>query len=415
MDKPVAGKDANIIGSLGAGSSPYAAVGEQRRRRVGQLRRWLWTGAAVVIAIVAVLGYGYWLSQRGPAMRYVTAPVTRGAVIRSASASGTVNPFLTIIVGAYVSGVIQNIYCDFNTVVKKGQLCAQIDPRPYKAALMQAEGQLARDQAQLEGARIDLERYRTLTKQNSIARQTFEDQTAVVHQFEGTVKLDQGVVETARVNLDYTNIISPVNGTVVSRNVTIGQTVAASFQTPTLFLIATDLTAMEVDTNVTESDIGGIKDGENASFTVESFPERFFDAKVLQIRQAPQTVQNVVTYDVVIGFDNKELLLKPGMTATVRIITARRDDVVRVPDQAVRFTPSGMASTTSSSAQAPESGKSQVWVMRDGHPERVIVKLGLDDETNAEVLEGDLKLGDKVIIGEQRSGQSAPGPFRFGL
>ena len=222
---------------------------------------------------------------------------------------------------------------------------------------MQSEGQLARDQAQLEGARIDLERYRTLTKQNSIARQTFEDQTAVVHQFEGTVKLDQGVVETARVNLDYTNIISPVNGTVVSRNVTIGQTVAASFQTPTLFLIATDLTAMEVDTNVTESDIGGIKDGENASFTVESFPERSFDAKVLQIRQAPQTVQNVVTYDVVIGFDNKELLLKPGMTATVRIITARRDDVLHVPDQAVRFTPSGMASATSSSARAPESRK----------------------------------------------------------
>ena len=226
----------------------------------------------------------------------------------------------------------------------------------------------------------------------------------MVHQFEGTVKLDQGVVETARVNLDYTNIISPVNGTVVSGNVTIGQTVAASFQTPTLFLIATDLTAMEVDTNVTESDIGGIKDGENASFTVENFPERSFDAKVLQIRQAPQTVQNVVTYDVVIGFDNKELLLKPGMTAIVRIITARRDE-----DQAVRFTPSGMASTTSSSAQAPESGKSQVWVLRDGHPERVIVKLGLDDETKAEVLEGDLKLGDKVMIGD-----SAPGKVRLG-
>jgi HlyD family secretion protein len=415
MDKRVAGEEANVIGALRAVRPADAAVGEPQRRRVWQLRRWLWTGAAVVIVLAAVLGYGYWLSQRGSAMRYVTAPVTRGAVIRSASASGTVNPFLTIIVGAYVSGVIQNIYCDYNTVVKKGQLCAQIDPRPYKAALSQAEGQLARDQAQLEGARINLERYRTLLKQNSIARQTFEDQAALVHQLEGTVKLDQGVVETARVNLDYTNIISPVKGTVVSRNVTIGQTVAASFQTPTLFLIATDLTSMEVDTNVTESDIGGIKDGENASFTVESFPDRPFDAKVLQLRQAPQTVQNVVTYDVVIGFDNKELLLKPGMTATVRIITARRDDVLRVPDQSVRFTPGGIASITSSGAQAPQSGKPQVWVLRDGHPERVVLKLGLDDETNSEFLEGDLKLGDKVIIGEQRSGQSAPGPFRFGL
>ena len=226
---------------------------------------------------------------------------------------------------------------------------------------MQAEGQLTRDQAQLEGARINLERYRILSKQNSIARQTYEDQSALVHQFEGTVKLDQGVVESARVNLDYTNIISPVNGTVVSRNVTVGQTVTASFQTPTLFLIATDLTAMEVDTNVTQSDIGGIKDGENASFTVESFPERPFDARVLQIRQAPQTVQNVVPYDVVIGFDRNCV------------------------DHLLWRTSTG-------------GRKVAGLVLRDGHPESLILKLGLDDETNSEIFEGDVKLGDKVII-----------------
>jgi HlyD family secretion protein len=201
----------------------------------------------------------------------------------------------------------------------------------------------------------------------------------------------------------------------VSRNVTIGQTVAASFQTPTLFLIATDLTSMEVDTNVTESDIGGIKEDENTSFTVESFPDHPFDGKVLQLRQAPQTVQNVVTYDVVIGFENKELLLKPGMTATVRIITTRRDDVLRVPDQALRFTPGGIAATANSDAATPDAPKSQVWVLRNGRPQRVVLKLGLDDETNSEVIEGDLKPGDKVIIGERRSGQATPGPFRFGL
>ena len=414
MDEKLTGKEANAIGSAHALRAADAATGELRARRVSG--RGLWIGGAIAIAIGGSLGYGYWLSRQRPAMHYVTAAVTRGAVIRSVSASGTVNPFLTIIVGAYVSGVIQNLYCDYNTVVKKGQLCAQIDSRPYKAALSQAEGRLARDQAQLEGARISLERYSTLLKENSIARQTFEDQVALVHQLEGTVKLDQGVVETARVNLDYTNIISPVKGTVVSRNVTIGQTVAASFQTPTLFLIATDLTSMEVDTNVTESDIGGIRKDENASFTVESFPDRPFDAKVLQLRQAPQTVQNVVTYDVVIGFDNKELLLKPGMTATVRIITARRDDALRIPDQALRFTLGGIASTAHSDRETPgEAQKSQAWLLRDGRPERVVLKLGLDDEINSEVIEGDLKLGEKVIIGERRSGQATPGPFRFGL
>jgi HlyD family secretion protein len=232
---------------------------------------------AAAALLAGILGYGYFLSQRGRAIQYVTATVTRGAVVRTVSASGTVNPFLTIIVGAYVSGVIRDLYCDYNTVVKKGQLCAQIDPQPYQATLTQAQGQLERDQARLEGARADLERYRGLAKQDSIAKQTCEDQAASVHQLEGTVKLDQGIVESARVNLNYTKIISPVDGVVVSRNVTIGQTEAASLQTPTLFLIVTDLTAMEVDTNVTESDIGGIKQSEDASFTVESFPDRPFD------------------------------------------------------------------------------------------------------------------------------------------
>jgi HlyD family secretion protein len=413
MDKPYIGSETDVIGSSRALRPADAAIGEQRgKRRLSA--RGLWVVVAIVMALAGLL-YGYWLSRQRPPIHYVTAAVTGGSVIRSVSASGTVNPFLTIIVGAYVSGVLQNLYCDYNTVVKKGQLCAQIDPRPYQALSKQAEGQLARDQAQLEGARVDLQRYATLLQQNSIARQTYEDQVALVHQYEGTVKLDEGLVQTARVNLDYTNIISPVNGTVVSRNVTIGQTEAASLQTPTLFLIATDLNSMEVDTNVTESDIGGIKEGEHASFTVESFPDRSFDGKVLQLRQAPQTVQNVVTYDVVIGFDNKALLLKPGMTATVRITTARRDDVLRVPDQALRFTPGGIAAAANSDLATPDAQKSQAWVLRNGRPERIVLKLGLDDEINSEVIDGDLKLGDRVIIGEQRSGHTTPGPFHFGL
>ena len=206
--------------------------------------RWRWRtpwliGAAAVMALIAALAWRH-LSQPIPA-HYVTAPVSRGAVTQTVTATGTVNPVLTIIVGSYVSGVIQSLSCDYNTPVKVGQVCAKIDPRPYQATLDQYAGQLLRDQATLSKDRTDLTRYQTLAAQNSIARQQAEDQVYVVQQDEGTVKLDEALVEGAKLNLGYTDIISPVDGTVVSRNVTQGQTVASSFQTPTLFLIATDL------------------------------------------------------------------------------------------------------------------------------------------------------------------------------
>src|SRR5581483_11610022 len=249
---------------------------------------------------------------------------------------------------------------DYNTRVHKGQLCAKIDPRFYQAALDQAKGQLARDSAQLEMARLDLARYSTLIEQDSIAKRTYDDQRALVHQLEGTVQLDRALVRTAEVNLGYTDILSPVNGTVVARNITIGQTVAASFQTPTLFLIATDLTKMQVDTNVSESDIGGIAAGNLTTFTVEAFPNHPFQGEVTQVRQAPQTVQNVVTYDVVSNVQNPDLLLKPGMTATVRVVTDRRANVLRVPDPALRYVPSSLAPRPATTAGRPNAASPQV-------------------------------------------------------
>ncbi len=225
-----------------------------------------------------------------------------------------------------------------------------------------------------------------------------------------TVQERDAALEAAKVNLGYTNIVSPVDGTVVSRNVTIGQTVAASFQTPTLFLIATDLTRMQVDANVTESDIAAVQVGDPASFTVEAFSGRPFPGKVVQVRQAPQSVQNVVTYDVVVSVDNKDLLLKPGMTATVGIVTAERTGVLRVPDQALRFSPAG--------APQPNAAGRQVWVLRDGRPVAVAVRTGLDDDTNTEIVAGALKPGDRVIVGEQRGGSnpaSSTARLRFGL
>jgi HlyD family secretion protein len=340
-------------------------------------------------------------------------PVSRGAIERRITATGTVNPVLTIIIGSYVSGVISSMSCDYNTRVRKGQLCAKIDPRPYQAAFDQVQGQLKRDSSQLAGARTDLERYKESLARNAIAKQVYDDQVALVQQLEGSVQADRGALDSARVNLEYTNIISPVDGTVVARNITIGQTVAASFQTPTLFLIATDLTKMQVDTNVSESDIGSVKEGESANFSVEAYTDRSFSGSVVQVRQAPQTVQNVVTYDVVVGVDNPQFLLKPGMTATVGIVTDRRSGVLRIPDQALRFMPSGAARPTAGSAT---SGGTQVWLLRDGKPVPMAVRIGLDDDTYSELLDGRLQVNNQVIIGEQREGGSArSGAFRFGF
>jgi HlyD family secretion protein len=401
--------------------APQAAKPRRRVRRIG---KYAIIASAAVLALLAI----WWVLRRPVPPKYVTAPVTRGTVAQTVAATGTVNPVLTIIVGTYVSGVVQDVYCDYNTKVKKGQLCARIDPRPYQAALAQAKGQLARDTGQLAGARIDLARYAMELKQDSIAPMTYTDEAALVEQYEGQVELDRAAVETARVNLGYTNIVSPVDGTVVARNITLGQTVAASFQTPTLFLIATDLTRMQVDTNVSESDVGHIKNGDSAEFTVEGFPTHIFRGSIVQIRQAPQVVQNVVTYDAVVGVanDSAGFLLMPGMTATVSIVTKQRANVLRVPDQAFRFTPGGFgaAATRQESlaagslpAGAVEPAEPlRVWVLRGGKPVALAVRAGLDDGTYSEVVGGGVRLGDALIMGQQRPAAGArTQTFRFGL
>jgi HlyD family secretion protein len=336
-------------------------------------------------------------------------PITAGPVTRTVTATGTVNPELTIIVGTYVSGVIQKITCDFNTQVKQGQSCAKIDPRPYqtqvdqaRASLEVAKAQTERDKASLVYAKLVYERAAILIKTNAVSKDALDNSKSAYEQAlaqitydEATIQQRQSALDAAQVNLDYTNIASPVDGTVVSRNVTMGQTVAASFQTPTLFLIASDLTRMQVDTNVSESDIGGISVGNAVTFTVDAFPKRTFQGTVSQIRQSPQTIQNVVTYDVVVGVDNTDLALKPGLTAGTRIVVDQREKVVRVPNQALRYTPS-----TSSPGR---SDQARVWILRDGQPVLVQVTTGLDDERYAEIIRGDLAAGDQVIVGEQRS------------
>jgi HlyD family secretion protein len=366
-----------------------------------------WPAAAIgATCILAGVGALWWSIGAKSSVQYLTVPVTRGAISRTATATGTVNPVLTIIVGAYDSGIIRNIYCDYNTRVRAGQVCAKIDPRTYQATLDQYSGQLLRDQAILAKDRKDLERYQQLAAQNSIARQQAEDQAYVVSQDEGTVKLDEAYVENAKVNLEYTNIVSPVDGTVVSRNITGGQTIASNFQTPTLFLIATDLKQMEVDTNTSEGDMGGVKEGDSATFTVDAFPKRSFQGTVTQVRKSPNTVQNVVTYDVVIGVNNDDLALVPGMTASTQIVIDSRADVLRVPDQALRYTPGGLSAVTAGNAP-PANGTERVWVLRDGTPVATPIVPGLDDGNFTEIVKGDLRPGEQVITAESGSQSSA--------
>ena len=301
--------------------------------------------------------------------------------------------------------MIQDLQCDYNTQVKKGQICAKIDPRPYqtvvdqnKANLAVAKAQLEKDKANLAYTKLSLDRAAGLVQTKAVSQDTYDNAKSTYDQALATITFDeatiqqrQAALDAAQVNLDYTNIVSPVDGTVVSRNVTMGQTVAASFQTPTLFLIATDLTKMQVDTNVSESDIGGIKDGNKAAFTVDAYPKRTFDGSVTQVRQSPQTVQNVVTYDVVVSVDNHRSGAEAGHDGGDRIITEQRTDVIRVPSQALRYSPSRAPATSGNAAQT------QVWVLRDGEPVAVPVIGGLDDDSFTEIVTGDLKPGDQVI------------------
>ncbi len=409
----------NIMRVVGAAavSPPIPPSKARQTNRYWLAGLYLVSAAAVGVAVAWV-----WFGQSG-VVQYVTVPATQGPVTRAVTATGTVNPELTIIVGSYVSGVIRELYCDYNTEVKKGQVCAKIDPRPYETVVNQAKANLAigkaqllKDQASLGYAKITLERNERLVETHAVSQDAVDNARSIYEQAEAQVAFDRATIEqrqaeleSAQVNLDYTNIISPVDGTVVSRNVTMGQTVAASFQTPTLFLIASDLKKMEVDTNVSESDIGGLKEGNPATFTVDAFPKRTFTGRVSQVRQSPQTVQNVVTFDVVVSVDNSDLALKPGMTAATRVVVEQRIDVVRVPSQALRFKPNGLGVLPSE--RATDATQTQVWVMREEKPVAIPAIVGLDDESFVEIVAGDVKPGDSVITAERReAARAVPAP-----
>jgi HlyD family secretion protein len=378
--------------------------------------------SAWILTIAALIAVGWWyfLAPSSSGMRIVTARVTEGPIVRSVTATGTVNPVITVQLGTYVSGPITAIYKDYNAPVKKGELIAKIDPRPYQmtvdiahATLANSVAQQGKDQADLAYKKVTWERDSALYKDDSVSKDTldsaysaWQEDVAQVNLDKANVQQQTANVKAAELNLNYTNIVSPVDGTVVSRNVDVGQTVAASFQTPTLFLIAQDLTKMQVDSNASESDIGYVKQGQKATFRVDAFPDRDFDGVVSQVRQAPITVQNVVTYDVVVSVENPELLLKPGMTANVNIVTASKPKVVRVPIDALRFSPPGQPPADSAALDGAPGAQTRVWVLDDRKVTPVSITTGLSDGTWVEVADGDLEAGDRVVTDEVRTAGS---------
>lgn len=403
----------------------------------------------VVVLAVAGAGVGYWRYRAAhavPEVQYKTATVEPRKISARVTASGTLQATVTVQVGAQVSGRISKLNADFNSTVKKGQLVAKIDPQLFMAAVEQgnanyaaAKAGLVRAQAQEKDAQLVFARTKALSDQGLAAAselQTAETNVSVTGAATQVAKaaLEQAgaSLHQAQVNLSYTDIFSPIDGTVISRNVDVGQTVAASLQAPVLFTIAEDLRKMQVHTSVAEGDVGRLQTGMDATFTVDAFPGQRFRGKVGQIRNAAQTVQNVVTYDAVIEVENTDLRLRPGMTASVTIVWSEKDDVLGVPNAALRFRlPAELASGSSahpSASSARGEGRASkgaasetrnVYVLRGGKPETLSIKTGISDGTMSEVVSGDLRAGDEAILdavieGRSSGGASSGAPPRLG-
>ena len=412
-----------------------------------------------VTAVAAAIGIWRWQADSAkPKLQFETSKLEKGKIVAKVTASGTLSAIVTVQVGSQVSGRIAALYADFNSPVKKGQLIAKIDPPLFQASVDQARANLAASQGNLAKARVQaVDARRQYQRQKELAARQLNAQAdldtaqanadvadAQVTAGEGAVAQTRAALQSAEVNLAYTNILSPTSGTVISRNVDVGQTVAASLQAPTIFVIAEDLAKMQVDTSVAEADVGRLRADMPASFTVDAYPGEVFRGRVRQIRNAPQTVQNVVTYDAVIDVDNPELKLKPGMTANVTFVYAEKDDVLRMPNSALRFRPppallgdskGGGAGGRPGGAAAPGASggtgaqrpggagarpgdapeRRTIWMLNDDKPEAKKIKTGISDGSVTEVVEGDVKAGDLVITDALGAGSPNLQNLRRGL
>lgn len=358
----------------------------------------------IALAAVVLIGGGIGLSKHKHRIKYETQAVEKCTITQVVEASGTINPVNTVSVGSTVSGLIKAIYVDYNSQVKKGQLLAQIDPATFEAAVEQnqalinsAEADMARIAAVTEMSRKTYVRYQNLYKKNFIAKSELDQaesdylsNKAQVGAARAKINQTRATYQTALTNLGYTKIIAPVDGTIITRKIDLGQPVAASFQAPELFTIAQDLTKMQIEVNVSEADIGKVQEGQDVTYTLDGYPDSIFEGKVTQVRISPTTVSNVVTYSVIVEVDNADLKLKPGMTANVSIITSKSENVLCAPSVAFKYSPE---------TDGKKYKTQGLWILANKDPKRVDIKTGASDDTNVEIISEAIKEGDKVIVG----------------
>ena len=398
-------------------------------------RWWIWL---LVVAVAAAAGGAfYWHHKHGEPLVFKTETVTKGELTATVTATGILNPVVNVTVGSQVSGRISKLYVDYNSPVTNGQLLAEIDPATYQAAVEQAGADLANAKANLELQQVQADRSANLFTNKLVSGSDFDTAMATLHEAEAMLKIKQASLNNAQVNLNYCKILSPVDGVVILRAVELGQTVASSFNTPTIFQIANDLTKMQIDAAVAEADIGGVIEGQPVDFTVDAYPTRTFHGAVVQVRNSPTTINNVVTYDVVVGVTNADYKLKPGMTANVSVITAQRENALKVPNAALRFRPPDNATvlTNELASQAPPAGAAGPGKSRNkgAHGVRTVyfltgdeqtptlkpvpVKLGITDGIFTEITDG-LKEGDKIVssvVNNDPANAPAASPFGGGF
>ena len=360
--------------------------------------------AAALAALALTLCLG--CRPRGAAaLRFDTAPAARGAISAHVSASGTLSAVVSVDVGSQVSGKIAALKADFNSAVKKGELIAEIDPSIYEAAMRQAEGDLASAKADAVLKKQNLERKKILAPQRAASQLDLDQATAELAQAEAAVTIKTAALESARANLGYCKITSPVDGIVISRKVDVGQTVVAAMTTPVLFTIAQDISKMHISAAVSEADIGQVKSGLQVDFTVDAFPDEVFRGTVSQVRKAPTTISNVVTYETIIDVDNREQKLFPGMTADVSILVARRDAALKIPNAALRYTPpQGAVFERAPPVNLERSQRLAYALGSDAKTLRpIIVRVGITDSVSTEVIDG-LSEGTQLVTSTLSSG-----------
>lgn len=371
----------------------------------------------VLLIIAAAVWLGFKFFGKNEKQFYKTETVKKAKIVEQVEASGTINPTTETSVGTQVSGKIQEILVDYNSIVKEGDLMAVIDPSTYESTVVQQEANLLKVESEYNNQLRNYERYKKLYKQELVAKSELDDAETAYLQAKAQVVQAQATLDKAKIDLGYTQIISPVNGIVISKEVELGQTVAASFNTPTLFSVAEDLTKMQIEVNISEADISKIAEGQDVDFTVDAYPTTTFKGKVIQVRNSPITTSNVVTYTVVVSVDNGELKLKPGMTANASIITAVREDALSVSNQSLRFVPPTEAKIKNASPEGRKSYKGQgIWVQdkNTGEIERIEITTGITDGNRTEILSDNLPENTEIISSSSLKNNSKSNNRRMG-